>query len=64
LKDAFLNFVLGMCLELQEDYAPALDAYESAWEAVESQPQERGIMLSFWIEECLYRGTLTRLRLK
>lgn len=53
----------GICLEKTENYEGAIEAYEAAWNAVELQPQERGIMLSFWIEECLYRGVLLRQRL-
>jgi tetratricopeptide (TPR) repeat protein len=54
----------GISLEKQNEFETALEAYEAAWHAVEQQPQERGVMLSFWIEECLYRGVLLRLRLK
>lgn len=54
----------GICLEKSQNYEAAIEAYEAAWNAVELQPQERGVMLSFWIEECLYRGSLLRLRLK
>jgi hypothetical protein len=53
-----------MCFELQEDAEAAVEAYQAAWEVVSDHPQERGAMLSFWIEECLYRGTLARLKLK
>lgn len=56
--------IKGICLEKQGDEAAAVEAYQTAWNAVELQPQERGIMLSFWIEECLYRGCLLRLKLK
>lgn len=55
--------IKGICLEKTDNYEGAIEAYEAAWNAVELQPQERGIMLSFWIEECLYRGVLLRLRL-
>lgn len=56
--------IKGNCLEKQGQDEAAIEAYEAAWKAVELQPQERSVMLSFWIEECLYRGVLLRLRLK
>ncbi|CEP19993.1 hypothetical protein [Parasitella parasitica] len=56
--------IKGICLEKQKDFEAAVEAYEAAWQAVELQPQERSVMLSFWVEECLYRGSLLRLRLK
>ena len=56
--------IKGICLEKQNKPEAAIEAYEAAWQAVELQPQERGVMLSFWIEECLYRGCLLRLQLK
>lgn len=56
--------VKGISLEKQSNFEAALEAYEAAWHAVELQPEERGAMLSFWIEQCLYRGILLRLRLK
>jgi tetratricopeptide (TPR) repeat protein len=56
--------VKGICLEKSEQFEAAIEAYEAAWDAVELQPQERGVMLSFWIEECLYRGVLLRLKLE
>ncbi|KAF1796055.1 hypothetical protein FB192DRAFT_1315354 [Mucor lusitanicus] len=55
--------IKGICLEKQGKPEAAIEAYEAAWQAVELQPQERGVMLSFWIEECLYRGCLLRLQL-
>ncbi|GAA5795787.1 hypothetical protein HPULCUR_001149 [Helicostylum pulchrum] len=55
--------IKGICLEKSQNYDAAIEAYDAAWSAVELQPQERGVMLSFWIEECLYRGILLRLRL-
>ncbi|KAI8062995.1 hypothetical protein BDF21DRAFT_496904 [Thamnidium elegans] len=55
--------IKGICLEKSQNYEAAIEAYDAAWNAVELQPQERGVMLSFWIEECLYRGILLRLRL-
>ncbi|EPB84635.1 hypothetical protein HMPREF1544_08578 [Mucor circinelloides 1006PhL] len=55
--------IKGICLEKQDNYEAAIEAYQAAWQAVELQPQERGVMLSFWIEECLYRGCLLRLQL-
>ncbi|KAK4509977.1 uncharacterized protein ATC70_008127 [Mucor velutinosus] len=55
--------IKGICLEKQNKPEAAIEAYEAAWQAVELQPQERGVMLSFWIEECLYRGCLLRLQL-
>jgi tetratricopeptide (TPR) repeat protein len=56
--------IKGICLEQAQNDEGAIEAYEAAWNAVELQPQERGVMLSFWIEECLYRGILLRLKLK
>lgn len=56
--------IKGICLEKQGNDEAAVEAYQAAWDAVELQPQERGIMLSFWIEECLYRACLLRLKLK
>lgn len=56
--------IKGVCLEKQNNFEAAIEAYEAAWEAVELRPQERGVMLSFWIEECLYRGCLLRLQLR
>ncbi|KAI9487433.1 MAG: hypothetical protein EXX96DRAFT_553180 [Benjaminiella poitrasii] len=55
--------IKGVCLEKKGEFEAAIEAYESAWNAVELKPQERGIMLSFWIEDCLYRGCLLRLKL-
>ncbi|KAI8992316.1 hypothetical protein BDB01DRAFT_426483 [Pilobolus umbonatus] len=53
----------GICLEKQGNDEAAIEAYEAAWNSVEAQPQERGVMLSFWIEECIYRGSLLNLKL-
>ncbi|KAI8641372.1 hypothetical protein BD408DRAFT_483450 [Parasitella parasitica] len=55
--------IKGICLEKQKDFEAAIEAYDAAWKAAKLQPQERGIMLSFWVEECLYHGCLLRLRL-
>lgn len=56
--------IKGMCFEWLDDIQSALESYHSAWIAVESQTQERSIMLSFWIEQSLYRACLLKLRLK
>ncbi|KAI7906711.1 uncharacterized protein BX663DRAFT_548869 [Cokeromyces recurvatus] len=54
----------GICLEINEDIEAAIETYEAAWNMVESKlPYEKGIMLSFWLEECLYRACLLKLRL-
>ncbi|KAG0189345.1 hypothetical protein DFQ28_003546 [Apophysomyces sp. BC1034] len=42
---------------MENDQKTALEAYETAWDAVEKST-ERGEVLSCWIEECLYRGVL------
>ncbi|KAG2205636.1 hypothetical protein INT47_007992 [Mucor saturninus] len=54
--------IKGMCFEWLDDLPSALASYHAAWLAVESQPQERSIMLSFWVEQCLYRACLLKLR--
>ncbi|CAO3593098.1 unnamed protein product [Absidia cylindrospora] len=38
----------------------ALEAYDAAWEVVETHLAERSDMLSFWIEDALYRSVLLR----
>lgn len=56
--------IKGICFEMTHDVEAAIEAYDAAWNAVELQPQEKSIMLSFWIEQCLYRSCLLKSRLK
>lgn len=51
-----------MCFEQQGDITSALEAYGAAWDVVDQRPSEKGEMLSFWIEECLYRAILLHTR--
>ena len=46
------------------DIDTALETYEAAWDVFDQHPAEKGEMLSYWIEECLYRAILLHMRQK
>ncbi|KAI8330708.1 hypothetical protein BC941DRAFT_517938 [Chlamydoabsidia padenii] len=52
--------IKGICYEMEGSVPDALEAYDAAWEVVESHLTERSEMLSYWIEDALYRAILLR----
>ncbi|OAD69936.1 hypothetical protein PHYBLDRAFT_171959 [Phycomyces blakesleeanus NRRL 1555(-)] len=54
--------IKGFCFEMEGDVEAALACYNSAWDVASKHLTEKNESLSFWVEECLYRTILLRLR--
>ncbi|KAI9020131.1 hypothetical protein CLU79DRAFT_888280 [Phycomyces nitens] len=57
------RIIKGFCFEMEGDVEAALGCYNSAWDVANKHLTEKSESLSFWIEECLYRNILLRLRI-
>ncbi|KAG2222349.1 hypothetical protein INT45_009822, partial [Circinella minor] len=54
--------IKAICFEMQGDISTALETYGAAWDVFSQHPTEKGEMLSYWIEECIYRAILLHVR--
>lgn len=52
--------IKGICFEMENSIPDALEAYDAAWEVVESHISEKSETIFQWIEDALYRSILLR----
>ncbi|KAI9258783.1 hypothetical protein BDA99DRAFT_514132 [Phascolomyces articulosus] len=54
--------IKAICFEMKGDIPTAIETYGAAWDVFDQHPAEKGEMLSYWIEECVYRAILLHVR--
>ncbi|KAI9307106.1 hypothetical protein BJ944DRAFT_198193 [Cunninghamella echinulata] len=52
--------IKGICFEMENLIPDALEAYDAAWEVVESHLNEKSDTIFRWVEDALYRSILLR----